>query len=116
MRKFKIECLHDVCEDSFSHGESNHVHSYNTEAEINSESWQQAVESFFADTLYYDFDINLAAVDEEGDGLFYDCLVDENNSQATSLDIAHWRKGAKNLYSNNMKIYVYELTAVNLKA
>jgi hypothetical protein len=44
--------------------------------------------------------------------MYWNALVDENNEQPHEGDIERWKKGTRELYSNNIDIEVKELINV----
>ena len=82
--------------DNFKNGESEKIHSYKLEAQIEAKSPLAAVQKYFADVLYFSFDIDKAGT-EEADCIHYSNLVDDDNSEANAKDIELWKEGKVNL-------------------
>lgn len=114
MKKFKIECLHEVFEDSYENGEGDYVNSYETDAVIKAETWQDAVKDFYENTLYYNFDIDSIDINDDGESFFESCIVDAENTEPSEYQLERWKNGDMILYTNRMTVYVYEIVAVTL--
>ena len=120
MKTYSIKTGHDIYIDSYNEGEGKHVNYYDIKAEVKAENPTQAIEKYFEDTLYYNFNMNLAYIAHEEDEdqpvnvLHYSVLVDEENAEASVEEVELWKEGKKVLYSNNIYLSIYELVEVKI--
>lgn len=110
MKKYFIKSEHEVNVDTYKDGELENVNYYSLDSFISAENAKQAIENYFKNVLYYDFDFEYS-IFEDGI-LFYSVLVDADNQQATKEQIKVWRMGKSTLYSNNISIKISECTEV----
>jgi hypothetical protein len=113
MATFIIKSYHSVSIDNYNEGELETVNNYNLSTEIDAENYKQAIEKYFAETLYYELDFD--AVDVVENMLIYDVLVDAENSEASESQIENWKNDEITLYNNHINLYVYELNEIELK-
>lgn len=99
--------------DNYNNGELEKIHSYKLDAQIEAKSPLAAVQKYFADVLFFSFDIDKAGT-EEADAIHYSNLVDEDNSEANKNDIKLWEEGKVVLYSNNSITEVSEIVKCNI--
>ena len=106
MKTFKITSYHEVYIDSFKEGELNHVNHYSLNANIQSETLREAIESYFENELYYSFNFEESEIDEDKKFIQWNVLVDNENSEVNDTDsvFAQWKKGKKTLYVNNISV------------
>ena len=110
MKTYVIDCQHLIYIDSYSQGETENVNNFDTNGKYSAEMPTEAIEKHLY-SLGYNFNENYIDTDEEEENkIFYSVLCDEENDEATESQIEDWKKDEKILYSNNMIIYVYELT------
>ena len=120
MKKYYIESTHEIYVDDYNYGEGKHCNSYTQSAYIGAESPKEAIEKYFEKELYLSFDIKHACIDhEEGineseNTLHYSNLVDDDNNEASEVDIKEWKKGKLKLYSNNTFLTINQLTEVKI--
>lgn len=122
MRKFLINSVHDCHLENYEHGELQYVNGYNQEAVINAENPREAISKYFENELYYNFSFENAVVlheqEEEDDNnknkLFYDVLVDVENSEASKKDIELWKEGKIQLYSNSIHLTICEVLPITI--
>ncbi len=110
MKKYFIKSEHEVNIDTYKDGELENVNYYSLNSFITAENARQAIEHYFENVLYYDFDFKYSIFK---DGvLFYSVLVDVDNQQATKNQIKVWKTGKNTLYSNNISVRISECTEV----
>lgn len=107
---YKIISFHSVYVDNYEEGEQENVNNYTLEREIKAETPKQAIEKYFEDFLYYDFNFSDSLIDEEENILNYSVLVDAENVEASDSMKELWKKGQVKLYSNNIQLELFELT------
>ena len=108
-----VKSWHNMYVDNFKNGESELIHSYKLDAQIEAKSPLAAVQKYFADVLYFSFDIDKAGTEEAG-CIHYSNLVDDDNSEANAKDIELWKEGKVKLYANNSIIEVSEIVKCNI--
>jgi hypothetical protein len=111
MRTYKISSSHDVCFDSWENGEGEQVNYYTLNAEIKAENPVKALEEYFKNTLFYNFNYESGFVDEDQKSLFqWDVLVDVNNEEVEANDALYgeWKNG-RTLYNNHICVTIQEL-------
>lgn len=113
-KQFLISTSHDVYVDDYNEGELDHVNSYGLESKIKADTWQQAVNKYFEEVLYLSLGIESCEV-EEFNIFITTCLVNELNLHPSDYEVKQWEEGKKELYSNTIRIKVYEINEVNLK-
>lgn len=104
MKTYKITTQHDVYIDTYENGEGKHVNFYTLTSECNALNYQDAILNHFNNTVYLPFDFQHAEINKEQNLIFYSHLVDEENEKPSNYDIEKWKKGEKELYSNNIII------------
>jgi hypothetical protein len=113
--KYYISSTHNIYEDDYNEGEGKEVNYYTLKAIVIAENAKEAIKKYFENTLYYSFSFEYAIIDEEDTNiLFYSNLVDENNSEASEAEKEAWKKGNKKLYSDNARIEINMLNAIDL--
>lgn len=115
MKELKIVSSHSIHVDSYEDGEGNYINGYLLESTIKANTVKEAIQKYFDDNLYYQFDFKYAQMDENG--LHWSALVDSENNEILTTDVAYkqWQKGEKILYSNNILLNVYEVTEVDIE-
>ncbi len=113
-KQFLIKSTHDVYIDSFNNGELNMVNNYYLESVIFAENYKKAIEKYFSDFLYYEFNFENSQICDDGNYLYYCVLCDVENSEATKKDVELWKKEKLTLYSNNISLECNEITRINL--
>ena len=120
MRTFQIISNHDVYVDNYEQGELKNVNWYKLDSIVSANNPKEAIQKYFNDVLYYDFDIKHAYIPHKEDEserknvLHYSVLVDEQNYKATESQIEYWKEDKMNLYSNNIYIIINELIEVEI--
>jgi hypothetical protein len=120
MKKYYIESTHEVYIDTYNEGEGKHVNSYTQKAMISAENQREAIQKYFENELYFDFNFQHASIDhEEGlneniNTLHYSNLVDDDNAEASKSEIEAWKRGVVTLYSNSTYLTIFELTEVKI--
>jgi hypothetical protein len=117
MRNFQIVSDHTVYVDSFKDGELENVNNYDIKANVKALSPIEAIEEYFKNTLYYDFNKDYMQEDEEEKNenkVWYSVLVDEENTQATETQKKEWKRGKKTLYANYITLFVHEVVPVKI--
>ena len=109
MKTFKVTTIHNVYIDSYNEGEGKHVNSYDIESIVKAETIREAVEHHFNNTIFLPFNFEQADTNEDKTVLWWSNLVDEDNGHAQQYQIEKWKKGEKELYSNNIKIMISEI-------
>jgi hypothetical protein len=112
MRTFKVTTSHNVFIDDYENGEGKQVNFYQQTSEQNAESVKTAIENHFKNVIYLPFNFNETDTNEDKTVMYWNALVDENNEQPHEGDIERWKKGTRDLYSNNIDIEVKELINV----
>ncbi len=108
-KQFKVTTHHTVFIDSYENGEGKQVNFYTIDSEVKAETPREAIENHFNNVIYLPFDFNKAEISEDKECIFWSCLVDEDNGHAQLSQIEKWKKGEKELYSNNIEIMVSEI-------
>ena len=117
MKTYFITSEHNVYVDSFKNGELENVNNYDIKANVKALSPIEAIEEYFKNTLYYDFNKDYMQEDEEEENknkIWYSVLVDEENIQATETQKKEWKRGKKTLYANNITLFIYEVKPIKL--
>ena len=109
MKTFKVTTIHNAYIDSYNEGEGKHVNSYDIESIVKAETIREAVEHHFNNTIFLPFNFEQADTNEDKTVLWWSNLVDEDNGHAQQYQIEKWKKGEKELYSNNIKIMISEI-------
>lgn len=113
MKKFFISSEHIIHEDHYEEGEAcNLVNSYTMEEIIIAKDWKEALDEYFGNTLFLDFKIKFAYIEENT--IQYNSLVDAENMDATKSHIKEWEQGKKVLYNNHSIVTIYEMKAVKM--
>ena len=113
--KYYIASTHCIYEDDYNEGEEENVNYYTLKAIVIAENAKQAISKYFENTLSYSFSFENAMIDEEKTNiLFYSNLVDEDNAEANKAEIEAWKQGNKKLYSDNARIEINILNAIDL--
>ena len=116
MKKYLIESLHDVYEDTYEEGEGANVNWYTQDSIIQAKDVKSAIKEYFEKTLYIDnFSFDNTITYEDQEVLFYSYIVDVENAHITEENILHfWKLGKLRLYSNNVTLRVAEIVSVDL--
>ena len=120
MRTFSITSIHDVYVDDYNQGELEHVNWYKLQEIVSANDTKEAIQKYFNDYLFYDFDIDHAYIphiedeSENKNVLHYSVLVDVESCQASSYDVVSWKEGRLKLFSNNINIIIQELIEVEI--
>ena len=120
MKTYFIESVHDVYIDDYNEGETTHVNFYDIKQNVKAENTREAINKFFEKILFYKFNFENAIITNEEDEnepvnrLEYSVLVDEENNEASEIDIEKWKKNKKTLFANNITIYINELQPVRI--
>jgi hypothetical protein len=120
MNTYIIKTNHEIEIDTYKEGVTNYVNSYILKSEIKAATPREAVQKYFNEYLYYNFDIKSACIlheEEESEAknvLFYDVLVDEENNEATEKQRELWKKDKLTLYNNRiyLEIFLTQLTTI----
>ena len=120
MNTYIIKTSHEIEIDTYNDGLTNYVNSYSLKSEIKALTPREAVQKYFDEYLYYNFDIKSAYIlheEEENEPtnvLFYDVLVDEENNEATEKQRELWKKDKIILYNNRiyLEIFLNQLTTI----
>jgi len=108
MKKYIVECVHDIYIDSFSKGQEEHVNYYETKGNYEADNAINAIKSHL-NSLGYNFEQKNSEVDEdEPNKLFFSNLVDSESNEAQVWQIQLWKNDELKLYDNNMVLFVYE--------
>ena len=120
MKRYYIVSHHDVYIDDYEKGELENVNYYNIKEFVVAETPREAIKKYFDEILCYSFSISSAIITHEEDDdepinrLEYSVLVDDENIEASELERLLWKEGNKKLYSNNISLYIEELTPVKI--
>lgn len=122
MKEYIIKTTHKIEVDEFDNGLAKHVNLYefDIKEEIKADNPIQAIQKYFNNILFYDFDIKKAYIfhhedeDEEKNTLEYDNLINGAGLEATEDERQLWRKGEKTLYNNNTFLRIYELNPATI--
>lgn len=112
MKKFKVTTIHSVYIDNFEQGEGKQVNFYTLDSEQKAETIRQAIEQHFNNTVYLPFEYESAEISEDKISMYWSNLVDEDNAEPSTYDVEKWKKGEKELYSNNIEIMIEEITPI----
>jgi hypothetical protein len=120
MNTYIIKTSHEIEIDTYNEGITNYVNSYSLKSEIKAATPREAVQKYFDEYLYYNFDIKSAYIiheEEENEAknvLLYDVLVDEENNEATENQKKLWKKDKLTLYNNSiyLEIFLIQLTTI----
>jgi hypothetical protein len=120
MNTYIIKTSHEIEIDTYKEGLTNYVNSYSLKSEIKAATPREAIQKYFDDYLYYNFDIYLSYIlheqeeNEPTNVLFYDVLVDEENNEATESQKELWKKDKLTLYNNHiyLEIFLTQLTTI----
>jgi hypothetical protein len=120
MNTYIIKTSHEIEIDNYKEGLTNYVNSYSLKSEIKAATPREAIQKYFDEYLYYNFDIKYACIlheEEENEPtnvLFYDVLVDEENNEATESQRELWKKDKIILYNNRiyLEIFLNQLTTI----
>jgi len=120
MNTYIIKTSHEIEIDTYKDGLTKHVNSYSLKSEIKAATPREAVQKYFDEYLYYNFDIKSAYIlheeeeEEATNVLFYDVLVDEENNEATENQRELWKKDKLTLYNNRiyLEIFLTQLTTI----
>jgi hypothetical protein len=120
MKTYIIKTSHEIEIDTYKDGLTNYANSYSLKSEIKAATPREAVQKYFDEYLYYNFDIKSAYIlheEEENEAtnvLFYDVLVDEENNEATEKQRELWKKDKLTLYNNRiyLEIFLTQLTTI----
>lgn len=113
--KYYISSTHCIYEYDYRKGEGENVNYYTQKAIVTAENAKDAIKKYFGNTLFYSFSFENAMIDEEKTNiLFYSNLVDEDNAEANKTEIEAWKQGNKKLYSDNSRIEINMLNAIDL--
>jgi len=108
-KQFKVTTLHTVFIDSYENGEGKQVNFYVIDSEFKAETPKEAIENHFNNVIYLPFKFDEAETSEDKTVLWWSNLVDEDNGHAQQSQIEKWKKGEKELYSNNIEIMISEI-------
>lgn len=108
-KQFKVTTHHTVYIDSYEQGEGKQVNFYTVDTEVKAETIREAAEHHFNNTIFLPFKFEQAEANEDKTVLWWSNLVDEDNGHAQQYQIEKWKKGEKELYSNNIEIMISEI-------
>lgn len=116
MNNYKISSFHEVNINSYEEGELNHINNYSVDAEIKADSVDEAVQKYFAEILFYDFDSKMFGFSEDNKILYCSYLVDEDNNEVhvNSVLYERFKRSEIDLYNNNVSLTVEELKQVEI--
>jgi len=113
MKTYIIKTNHTIEIDTYNYGLTNYVNSYSLKSEIKAETPREAIQKYFNEYLYYNFDINLSYIlheEEENEAtnvLFYDVLTDEENNEADEKQTELWKEDKLTLYNNHIYLKIF---------
>lgn len=116
MKEYLIKSNHETYVDDYKEGELDFVSAYNLSSQVYAEDIKSAIEWYFNNYLYYDFNYEQLGIDENIEYVWYDVLVGCENYAATEYEIEWWRKGEYRLYNNHIKIELYEVIPVKIQS
>jgi hypothetical protein len=115
MNEYLIKSSHNVYVDDYTEGELEWVNYYTIESTIMTPDVQSAIQAYIEHHLYYKFDSKGFCEDDESINVgHYSVLVNEHNDEAEESEIELWKNGKLKLYSNNIRLKIYEITPVNI--
>ena len=115
MKEYLIKSSHHVYIDDYNEGELEWVNCYNMDDFITAPNVQNAIQKYIEDCLYYKFDSKGFCEDDELMNVgHYNALVDEANEEANEYEIELWKNSKIRLYSNNIRLEIYEVKPVNI--
>lgn len=106
---YQVNLAVDVYEDSYNEGEIRHANFWVEKYEVVADDKVLAI-SEAMEKIGYSFKAEYLDGDEGV--LRYSVMVDEDNIEASSSEIAKWKLGYKVLYSANIEFKVYQLSEV----
>lgn len=109
-KKYYIKSWHDVHEYSYKDGELNNVNNYNMSDIINADNPKDAIDKYISKILGYMYDID--NIENEGEMIYFDMLVDSDNMQATNEQVQAWKQSKVKLYNDCVSIEIYELNKI----
>lgn len=106
--KYYIEMFSDVYEETYLNGEGDHVNSWHEAKVYTADSPEQALKQCLADLDCENYQV-----------MMNDCicackLVDEHNYTASDHEVKVWMEGKRDLYSQNIAIFINELKPIQL--
>lgn len=116
MKEYLIKSNHETYVDDYKEGESDFVSAYNLSSHVYAEDIKSAIEWYFNNYLYYDFNYEQLGIDENIEYVWYDVLVDYRNDPAAESQIERWKNGEFKLYNNHIKIELYEIIPVKIQS
>lgn len=111
-KEFYIKALVDVYEDSYTDGELDWVNYYKIDTFVSALTINEAITEFFNNNLYFKVDLKNLDYDVDNNCFYYSVLCDNDNDEVDKDDIIYkkWIDDKIDLYSNNISLYIYEVT------
>ena len=101
---YVIQTLHTVYNNDYENGEGEVISNFADDVELLAASLDQAIEKYFADHAFYNYDKKFADID---DGILnYTVTTDDNDDEATEEQLIEWKSGKLDLYYHNIRIKV----------
>jgi hypothetical protein len=114
MKTYFVRSTHIISEDDFEQGEGAQVNWYKESRTIEANDPGDAIHKYFSNVLYYKFDMAFSVVD--GDTLFYDVMVDDDNAEASDAELLKWKSNQMKLYVNRIEVQVTENIPLDLSS
>ena len=113
MAQFRIKSYHDVCTDSFEHGQGDTVNFWETSRIIDAETPAEALRNYYEREIFKIFDPEKIMID--GMDIFDGFMVDEDGVLASDLEIEMFMKGERELFAENIRLHVWQLTPIEVR-
>jgi hypothetical protein len=115
MKKYLIKSSHQIYLDDYNKGEVELVNCYTLDSFITAPNAQNAIQKYIQNDLNYKFDRQRICEDDESINVgHYNVLVDAANEEADEQEIELWKVNQCKLYSNNIRLEIYEVKPVNI--
>jgi len=115
MKEYLIKSSHHVYIDDYNKGELEWVNCYTLDSFITAPNAQNAIQKYIQSDLHYKFDWQSFWEDDESINVgHYNVLVDAAHNEANEHEIELWKAGKIILYSNNIRLEIYEVKPVNI--
>jgi len=115
MKEYLIKSSHHIYVDNYNDGELEWVNCYNMDDFITAPNVQSAIQKYIEHCLNYKFDSKGFWEDDELMNVgHYNVLVNAAHQEANEHEIELWKAGKIILYSNNIRLEIYEVKPVNI--
>jgi hypothetical protein len=108
MKKYLIESIHLVFEDSYKEGELSFINEYTLQAFIEHETQEQAINKYIKEHIFVK-DISFSKEFVNDNRFDFSFLCDKDNSEPSEKELDEWRKNKIRLYCNSVSIKISEI-------